>query len=302
MDSLSHLDLALNQLSGPIPSELGDLNNLYTLDIFNNKLSGPIPEELGSLNHLNRLWIQSNQLSGEIPSSLKVIESFRFCNNQLTGSLPTHLRTAATDFSGDMDDITSCYEGMFSDDDGSVHEIYIEQAAEWGITQGCADGRFCPSRTVTRAQMAAFLYRATTHLYGAPDPVDEVQLLDVATDAWYRTYAQWAIANNVMRAPGGDFNPQAAVTRSDMAEMLVAAFKYLSASPEAQDLFSDVAGFPDAAIRAMEGIYDTRVTIGCGTAPLRYCPTEEVTRAQMASFLTRAIVFDEVLQPLREIG
>ena len=160
MDSLSNLDLALNQLSGPIPSELGDLNNLYTLDIFNNKLSGPIPEELGSLNHLHRLWIQSNQLSGEIPSSLKVIESFRFCNNQLTGSLPTHLRAATTDFSGDMDDITSCYGGMFSDDDGSVHEIYIEQAAEWGITQGCADGRFCPSRTVTRAQMASFLTRA----------------------------------------------------------------------------------------------------------------------------------------------
>ena len=191
---------------------------------------------------------------------------------------------------------------MFSDDDGSVHEIYIEQAAEWGITQGCADGWFCPFRTVTRAQMAAFLYRATTHLYGTPDPVDEIQLLDVATDAWYRTYAQWAIANNVMRAPGGNFRPQAAVIRSDMAEMLVATFDYLSTSSELQGLFSDVAGFPEPAVRAMEGIYDAKVTNGCGTAPLRYCPSEEVTRAQMASFLVLAIVFDDVLRPLQEIG
>ena len=138
--------------------------------------------------------------------------------------------------------------------------------------------------------MAAFLYRASTHLYDTPDPVDEVQLADVAADAWYQTYAQWAIANNVMRAPDGNFRPQAAVTRSDMAEMLVAAFNHLSSSPEPQGLFSDVAGLPDAAIRAMEGTYDAGVATGCGTEPLRYCPAEEVTRAQMASFLARAIL------------
>lgn len=200
-----------------------------------------------------------------------------------------------------MDNIASCYEGMFSDDEGSVHEISIEQVAEWGITQGCADGRFCPAKTVTRAQMAAFLYRAVAHLYGTPEPADAVGLSDVGADDWYQTYAQWAVANSVMRAPDGNFRPQAAVTRADMAEMLVAAFDHLSASPEFQGLFSDVAGFPDAAIRAMEGIYDARVAAGCEAAPLRYCPADEVTRAQMASFLTRVIVLDVVSQPLREI-
>ena len=200
-----------------------------------------------------------------------------------------------------MDNIASCYEGMFSDDEGSVHEFSIEQVAEWGITQGCADGRFCPAKTVTRAQMAAFLYRAVAHLYGAPEPADAVGLSDVGADDWYQTYAQWAVANNVMRAPDGNFRPQAAVTRADMAEMLVAAFDHLSASPEFQGLFSDVAGFPDAAIRAMEGIYEARVATGCEAAPLRYCPADEVTRAQMASFLTRVILLDVIPQPLREI-
>ena len=92
-----------------------------------------------------------------------------------------------------------------------------------------------------------------------------------------------------MRVTDGNFNPRAAVTRADMAEMLVAAFDHLSPSPEFQGLFSDVAGIPYAAIRAMEGIYDAGVITGCGTEPLRYCPAEEVTRAQMASFLTRAV-------------
>lgn len=137
--------------------------------------------------------------------------------------------------------------------------------------------------------MAAFLYRAVTRLYGVPDPAAEVQLTDVSADVWYRTEAQWAAANGVMRITGGAFNPQGSVTRADMAEMLIAAFDHLTASPEFQDLFSDVAGIPYATIQAMEGIHDAGVTTGCGTNPLRYCPTKEVTRAQMASFLVRAI-------------
>lgn len=172
-------------------------------------------------------------------------------------------------------------------DDDNVHLANIEQIADWGITQEYDQNQFCPSRTVTRAQMAAFLYRAVTRLYGVPGPVGEVQLTDVGADVLVP--AQWATANDIIRAPGGIFNPKGVVTRADMAEMLIAAFDHLSAFSEFQDLFSDVAGFPDTAIRAMEGIYYAGVTTGCGTAPLRYCPTKEVTGAQMASFLVRAI-------------
>lgn len=288
LENLQWLALDNNQLSGPIPTELSNLMNLGHLSLSGNQLSGSIPSQLGNLS-LNELWIQRNQLSGEIPAKLRIARSFRFCNNQLTGTLPVHLRTVAENFSGDVDDIASCYEGAFRDDDGSVHEINIEQVAEWGITLGCGDNQFCPSRIVTRAQMAAFLYRASTHLYDTPDPADEVQFSDVADDAWYLTYAQWASTNGVIRATDGNFNPQASVTRADMAEMLVAAFDHLSASTEFQGIFSDVVGIPYATIRAMEGIYDAVVATGCSTEPRQYCPTKEVTRAQMASFLTRAI-------------
>ena len=282
------LSLHSNKLTGPIPPEIGNLTNLTLLYLSNNQLSGTIPLQLGNLEFVD-LFIHNNQLSGEIPGFLGVNETFRFCHNRLTGTLPVHLRTVAFDFSGNVNDISSCYEGTFRDDDDNTHRANIEQIADWGITQGCGQDRFCPSRTVTRAQMAAFLHRAVTRLYGAPDPAGEVQFTDVGPDVWYRSYAQWAAANGVMGTPGGAFDPQEAVTRADMAEMLVAAFDNLSASPEFQGLFSDVAGIPYATIRAMEGIYYAGVTTGCGTAPLRYCPTKEVTRAQMASFLVRAV-------------
>jgi hypothetical protein len=47
----------------------------------------------------------------------------------------------------------------FTDDDGSIHEGAINALAAARITGGCAANRFCPSATVTRAQMAAFLHR-----------------------------------------------------------------------------------------------------------------------------------------------
>jgi hypothetical protein len=48
----------------------------------------------------------------------------------------------------------------FTDDDGTTHEASINAVAEAGITGGCAPGRYCPNREVTRGQMASFLARA----------------------------------------------------------------------------------------------------------------------------------------------
>jgi spore germination protein YaaH len=49
---------------------------------------------------------------------------------------------------------------QFTDDDGNQHEGSIDRLAAAGIAGGCATGRYCPAATVTRGQMAAFLYRA----------------------------------------------------------------------------------------------------------------------------------------------
>lgn len=49
----------------------------------------------------------------------------------------------------------------FSDvQEGSTHAAAIEAIARAGITTGCSSDRYCPDRTVTRAEMATFLVRA----------------------------------------------------------------------------------------------------------------------------------------------
>ena len=193
---------------------------------------------------------------------------------------------------------TGC-EGRFCDDDDSVHQPAIEQISEWEITTGCNPGDpdlFCPNRQVTRAQMAAFLYRAVARAAGGDPPAPGgVELSDVAADAWYRAYAQWAVSAGVFAAPGGEFNPNAAVTRADMAAMLVAAFDHLnppSRDPAVRGIFADMGGQDRETQLAAESLHQAGVTRGCASAPLRYCPDRPVTRAQMATFIVRALNID----------
>ncbi|MDF2735174.1 MAG: Glucose/sorbosone dehydrogenase-like protein [Chloroflexota bacterium] len=49
---------------------------------------------------------------------------------------------------------------FFDDDDGKTGESSINRLAAAGITGGCGTRRYCPTSSVTRGQMAAFLKRA----------------------------------------------------------------------------------------------------------------------------------------------
>ncbi|HJP72605.1 MAG TPA: S8 family serine peptidase [Candidatus Limnocylindria bacterium] len=49
---------------------------------------------------------------------------------------------------------------FFVDDEQSPHEADINRLAAAGVTLGCGGGNYCPSSSITRDQMAAFLYRA----------------------------------------------------------------------------------------------------------------------------------------------
>lgn len=51
---------------------------------------------------------------------------------------------------------------LFVDDDGSIFEVDIDRLATAGVTNGCSPGYYCPTKSVTREQFAAFLYRAFT--------------------------------------------------------------------------------------------------------------------------------------------
>ena len=77
---VTRLSLYNNDLSGQIPPELGQLENLKTgallqRTIFTTTISGQIPPELGQLQNLIGLRLYNNKLSGQIPPELGQLEN-----------------------------------------------------------------------------------------------------------------------------------------------------------------------------------------------------------------------------------
>jgi hypothetical protein len=86
--ALDHLYLDGNQLSGAIPAALGQLGALTLLYLDGNELSGAIPAELGQLGALTALYLHENELSGAIPAELGQLGALTLLylfENQLTG-------------------------------------------------------------------------------------------------------------------------------------------------------------------------------------------------------------------------
>ena len=94
LTNLQSLNLSTNGLTGPIPAGLGSLAKLRLLNLSRNDLSGPIPPELGELANLRTLDLARNRLTGPIPSelgSLASLENLNLWQNELTGPIPVEL-------------------------------------------------------------------------------------------------------------------------------------------------------------------------------------------------------------------
>jgi Tol biopolymer transport system component len=159
----------------------------------------------------------------------------------------------------------------------SPFETYIEWAYAEGITAGCSAERYCPDANVTRAQMAIFLDRAL----GLPP---------TATDFFSDDNGKTGEASiNRLAASGitggcapGKFCPTASVTRGQMAAFLDRAFSLPATST---DYFSDDE--TSTFERSINRVAAAGITGGCGGG--KYCPLANVTRGQMAAFLSRAL-------------
>jgi hypothetical protein len=165
----------------------------------------------------------------------------------------------------------------FDDDEGSVHEVDIEMLARALITLGCGDRRFCPSSSITRGQMAAFLVRGL----GLP-PVSTDAFADDGDSIFeddINRLARWEITKG---CGGASFCPSSSVTRGQMAAFLVRALHVPSAD---EDFFTDD---DDSVFEAdINALAAAGITKGCSSTA--FCPNQPVTRAQMASFLVRAL-------------
>jgi hypothetical protein len=160
---------------------------------------------------------------------------------------------------------------------------------------------FCPDTLVYRKNMAEFLCRAagksqlnspTPHFTDVPQSHPQYGWIERLADAssWYDAGNPCLVPPTAGCAPGR-FCPDDVVNRSQMAVFSDRAKgKCVLNNPTAT--FSDVPigvsyyGFVERL--ADPGSWTTPPTGGCAANPPRFCPLDNVTRAQMAVFLARA--------------
>ena len=93
--NLLFLFLHHNLLTGPIPSNIGDLMpNLRMLYLSNNHLSGVIPSDVQTMSNLAVLSLSDNQFSGELFDywgELRLLFVIDLANNSLYGKIPSSI-------------------------------------------------------------------------------------------------------------------------------------------------------------------------------------------------------------------
>ncbi|KAH9715553.1 Receptor-like protein 14 [Citrus sinensis] len=90
VNCVTGLDLSCNQLTGEIPSDIGQLQAILALNLSHNSLSGSIPESFSNLKMIESLDI-SYELTGQIPpqlTALNFLATFNVSYNNLSGRTP----------------------------------------------------------------------------------------------------------------------------------------------------------------------------------------------------------------------
>ena len=93
----------------------------------------------------------------------------------------------------------------------------VQYAYDNGLMTGVSDTEFAPEATTTRAMIVSILARLEN-----VTSAEAAGFADVSADDWYATAVNWAASAGVVSGTGdGNFSPNAAITREQLAAMLM---------------------------------------------------------------------------------
>jgi hypothetical protein len=172
------------------------------------------------------------------------------------------------------------------------HPFFWEvELARWiGTTTGYEDGGFHPSAPISRAAMAAFLFRAFSVDPDEYHPPATSPFPDVSTSHPFYEEVAWLAEQGVSNGyQDGTFRPAAPITRQSMSAFLQrAAGEDDGFVAPAESSFSDVG--PDHPFaEAISWMAEVSITTGYEDGTFR--PLEPVTRQAMAAFMLRYAPF-----------
>ena len=168
-------------------------------------------------------------------------------------------------------------------------DAYYYNSVDWAvnhdpqITNGVDSINFSPDSTCRRCEVVTFLWRA----FGAKKMTGETPFEDVETTDYFSDAALWAVVSGITKGTDEThFNPDDPCTREQVATFLWRA----CASPGTVRLVSPFADVQDKGWYSFTPVlwaYENGVTQGTGANT--FSPQDPCTRAQIVTFLFRAL-------------
>lgn len=210
---------------------------------------------------------------------------YGFVTYSISANSDTAPRTGTLSFSGAS--FTAVQGAVFADVPAN-HLFYKEigRLSARGITVGAGNGNFLPDQAVTRQEMAAFIIRALGDF--DPPPPTSQRFADVPPENPFYAFIEQMSVRGITGGCDQDgtiYCPGDPVTREQMAAFVLRALgDFLPPTPPSQR-FTDVSPM-NLFYPFIDRLWVRGITVGCGGT--NFCPTDPVTRGQMAAFLVRA--------------
>ena len=158
----------------------------------------------------------------------------------------------------------------------------VQYAYDNGLMTGVSDTEFAPEATTTRAMIVSILARLEN-----VTSAEAAGFADVSADDWYATAVNWAASAGVVSGTGdGNFSPNAAITREQLAAMLM---NYSAWKGEDVSARADLSTYSDQPSTWAEETMSWAVVEGLinGVTADQLQPQGNATRAQVAAILQR---------------
>ena len=183
--------------------------------------------------------------------------------------------TKSTDDTDGFSDLDSAGEHT-----RAVRILYGEGVFE---DTGCSEGLLCPGGPLLRWEAAVWFVRVLDGM--DPDPVSSVRFTDVDPKVWWASYIERLAELKVTigcREDPDHYCPDVEVTRAEMATLLKRAFDPPAAEPVGFVDTARTVHAPNIDLSYAAGIIDS-----CSADPLKFCPWDSNSRAEVAGYLLR---------------
>ncbi len=197
-----------------------------------------------------------------------------------SSSAPALPEKAADNYADDLDTFLLNFKDMKS----HWAREDVEYMAGLNLVSGKEQGVFAPDDNISRAEFAVLV----TRVMGLEAAAYENSFYDVVSEDWYSGYIQTVKSNNYMNGYDGLFRPEAAISREEIAKVIVEAYNSKTNGKLEKGgalYFNDLA---DISYWAYDYIVNA-VNLGFvhGVSEEIFAPQSIATRAEAAVMLRR---------------